>query len=83
MMYIHFCPTCQTLFMLNGHKQECPRCGNPIEEIKLSFDDYSEMLPTDRELLRRKLSNPEFLEKNTTHYRFAKHTKRFKLKTSV
>lgn len=76
-MYIHYCTDCQNIFILNGHKQECPRCGFQILELKLSFEEYSSMLPLDREYFRRRLSDPAFLNRNSTKYRFAKHTKRF------
>lgn len=76
-MYIHYCSNCQNIFILNGHKQECPRCSVAIKELKISFEDYSTMLPTDREIFRRKLTDPAFLNANITHYRFARHTKRF------
>lgn len=77
MMYIHYCNNCNKIFILNGHKQECPRCALPIQELKLSFKEYSTMLPPERESFRRRLTEPAFLNANTTYYRFAKHTKRF------
>lgn len=56
MMYIHYCRSCELVFMLNGHKTKCPRCGKELHELKLSFIDYTNMLPLDRELLKRRLA---------------------------
>lgn len=77
MMYIHYCENCETIFILNGHKQECPKCAGMICELKITFEEYSALLPTNRELLRRRLTDADFRNRNITHYRFAKHTKRF------
>lgn len=82
MMYIHYCSNCKNIFILNGHKQECPRCALTLHELKLSFKEYSVMLPPERESLRYQLADPAFLNANTTHYRFAKHTKRFQKETA-
>lgn len=82
MMYIHYCSNCKNIFILNGHKQECPRCALAIQELKLSFKEYSIMMPPERESFRYRLSDPAFLNANTTHYRFAKHTKRFQKESS-
>lgn len=78
MIYIHFCKKCEAVFMLNGHQLGCPRCDSSLFELKISFDDYINLLPAEREDLRSKLTNSDYLLKHKRHYRFAKHTMRYK-----
>ena len=39
MMYIHYCKNCNRIYMLNGHKLICPRCTEPLAELRISYLD--------------------------------------------
>ncbi len=78
MMYMHYCPACEHLHILNGHKQICPGCGNKLKELKTSYLTYAEMDQKNRELLLETLKNPEGLTALSTTYRMLKYSKAFK-----
>ena len=37
MMYMHYCKSCHRVYMLNGHKQQCPKCHKVFLELKISY----------------------------------------------
>lgn len=43
MIYIHYCPHCNSAHMLNGHKKHCPCCGYHLYEMDLPFVQYTEL----------------------------------------
>ena len=43
MMYIHYCKNCNRIYMLNGHKLICPRCTEPLAELRISYLDYIDL----------------------------------------
>ena len=77
MMYLHFCSNCKQTFILNGHQQECIKCGGHIIELKLSYQNYINYSPEQRRKLIEDLENPEELARQKRNYRFSKHTKRY------
>ena len=77
MMYLHFCEKCSQIFILNGHQQECIKCGSPLTELKLSYQAYTNYPPEQRMMLIDSLKNPEELAHQKRNYRFSKHTKRY------
>ena len=50
MMYMHYCKKCHRIMMLTGHKMICPRCTDPLTELRISYLDYVDLDPGDREL---------------------------------
>lgn len=78
MIYLHYCVECKQIFLLFGHQQLCLKCENLLVELKLSYDRYIYYSPELREDYIKNLANSEFLKKQKKHYRFAKHTKRYK-----
>ena len=77
MMYLHFCKNCSQIFILNGHQQECIKCGELLTELKLSYMDYTNYSREQRAALINRLQNPEELKRSKKNYRFSKHTKRY------
>ena len=57
MMYIHYCPNCRHIYMLNGHKTLCQACTNKLKELDITYMDYVNLLPAEREKLLGKLNN--------------------------
>ena len=43
MLYIHYCETCDIVHILNGHKKSCPKCDAQLNELPLSFLEYTAM----------------------------------------
>lgn len=78
MMYVHFCKPCNRIHILNGHKQNCPRCGSSLTELKLSYLDYTSLTIEERAKFLEKLKNPEHLEEYATIYRMYKYSKWYK-----
>lgn len=78
MMYIHYCPACPKIHMLNGHKQKCPRCEGNLVELKIDYITYTNMDINERALLEEKCAIPQELEKLKTTYRMFKYSKWYK-----
>jgi len=55
MLYVHYCQNCQSIHLLNGHKNICPSCAAHLYEIKLSFLEYTKMTAEKRGDLLKKL----------------------------
>ena len=54
MMYMHYCKKCHRIMMLTGHKMICPRCTDPLTELRISYLDYVDLGPGEREALLQK-----------------------------
>lgn len=78
MMYIHYCPVCPKIHMLNGHKQQCPRCEEKLVELKIDYIAYTNLDAHERALLEEKCADPQELEKIKTTYRMFKYSKWYK-----
>lgn len=78
MMYMHYCKRCHRVYMLNGHKQSCPKCHEAITELKLSYMDYVSMNQDEREQFSICCSDEEQLRKLSTTYRMYKYSKWYK-----
>ncbi|NLL79565.1 MAG: hypothetical protein GX234_07220 [Clostridiales bacterium] len=78
MMYIHYCPACHKIHMLNGHKQFCPRCEGQLAELKVDYMTYTAMDASERAELAQHCSHPEELGKISTTYRMIKYSKWYK-----
>ncbi len=78
MMYMHYCKRCHRVYMLNGHKQTCPKCHEGIAELKLSYMDYVSMNREERNHFCRICSNDMELQKLSTTYRMYKYSKWYK-----
>ena len=57
MMYIHYCQACHRIHMLNGHKTSCPTCEQKLKELKISYMEYIELGPEERNQLKDRLKN--------------------------
>ena len=57
MMYMHYCKKCHRIMMLTGHKMICPRCTDPLTELRISYLDYVDLDPGEREALLQKCAN--------------------------
>ena len=77
MMYLHYCRNCKQIFLLCNHQQECLKCGENILEIKLSFNNYVNSSPEEREQILQSLSDESTLAAMRRTYRFSKRTKRY------
>lgn len=78
MLYMHYCKDCDRIHMLNGHRMICPRCTNPLTELKISYLDYIEMDLTQREILRNDCRDEQKLSKMNAKYRMYKYSKWYK-----
>ena len=78
MMYMHYCKRCHRVYMLNGHKQFCPKCRESIAELKLTYMDYVSMDGTSRTLFSSCCADEEQLKKLSTTYRMYKYSKWYK-----
>ena len=78
MMYMHYCKRCHRVYMLNGHKQKCPKCHEAIAELKLSYMDYVAMDQDARRQFSSCCSDEEQLQKLSTTYRMYKYSKWYK-----
>ncbi len=65
MMYIHYCPACRRVHILNGHKNLCPTCDRKLKELRISYMDYIEMNREERQRLHLTLSESDELEKHS------------------
>lgn len=75
MMYIHFCQKCSHIFILNGHKNSCPKCASSLTELKMSYMDYTALSEEQRKELMRKCADEQTLRKLSTSYRMSKYRK--------
>ncbi len=78
MMYMHYCKRCHRVYMLNGHKQNCPKCRENITELKISYMDYVAMDMESREQLCLCCADEDQLRKLGTTYRMYKYSKWYK-----
>ena len=77
MMYLHYCHDCRQIFLLSGHQQECLKCGEQIQEIKLAFNDYVDYSPEERNQVLSNLADERIRSAMHRKYRFSKRTKRY------
>lgn len=75
MMYMHYCKKCHRIMMLTGHKMICPRCTDPLTELRISYLDYVDLGPGEREALLQKYANESELSDLKTTYRMYKYSK--------
>lgn len=75
MMYMHYCPHCKRMFMLNGHKLICPKCENSISELKISYLDYVNLDMDERVSFKSKCEDELLLQELSTTYRMYKYSK--------
>ena len=78
MMYMHYCKRCHRVYMLNGHKQFCPKCRETFTELKLTYMDYVSMDERSRILFNNCCADEEQLRKLSTTYRMYKYSKWYK-----
>ncbi len=78
MMYMHYCKSCHRVYMLNGHKQICPKCHLEISELKISYMDYVTMNQEARQQFCHCCSDDEQLQTLSTTYRMYKYSKWYK-----
>lgn len=78
MMYLHFCKTCSRIYMLNGHKQSCPKCKLPLTELQMSYLDYTALSSKERTLFLEQCQHEDSLKKISTTYRMYKYSKWYK-----
>lgn len=78
MIYIHYCEECDFIHLLSGHRTNCPGCGEPLTELKISYQEYFEMNQEKREELLMQCHNEETLKKLTFHYKKHKFSKWYK-----
>lgn len=78
MMYMHYCKRCHRVYMLNGHKQHCPKCRESIAELKITYMDYVSMNQETREQFNNRCADEEQLQKLSTTYRMYKYSKWYK-----
>ena len=75
MMYMHYCKCCHRIFMLNGHKMICPKCTEPLAELRISYLDYVNLNMQGREELIAACADDEQLDKMKATYRMYKYSK--------
>lgn len=75
MMYMHYCKRCHRMFMLNGHKMICPKCTEPLAELRISYLDYVSLDMQEREAFKNACADEEQLSKLRTSYRMYKYSK--------
>ena len=78
MMYMHYCKHCQHIFMLNGHKLICPKCTGPLAELQISYLDYVDLSPAQREAFKEACADEEKLHQLKASYRMYKYSKWYK-----
>ncbi len=64
--------------MLNGHKQNCPKCQKEISELKISYMDYVTMNQEARQQFCDCCADDEQLQTLSTTYRMYKYSKWYK-----
>lgn len=75
MMYMHYCKCCHRVFMLNGHRMICPKCTDPLTELRISYLDYVKLDIQEREEFKAACADEEQLMKMKTTYRMYKYSK--------
>lgn len=70
MLYLHFCPKCNRIHILSGHRKQCPACDNCITELSVSYKTYVEYSAKQRILLLKECGQSYALQKLRT----LKHT---------
>lgn len=78
MMYMHYCKDCHHIHILNGHKTACPKCGNPLTELRISYSEYAHMNIDNRKQLLAQCQDAAALVKLQTTYRMHKYSKWYK-----
>lgn len=78
MMYMHYCKLCHRIFMLNGHKMICPKCTEPLTELQISYLDYTDLDPAQRQLFKEACADDEKLHQLKATYRMYKYSKWYK-----
>ena len=78
MMYIHYCKNCNRIYMLNGHKLSCPRCTEPLAELRISYLDYIDLNLEQRASFLKSCADESQLCKLKTNYRMYKYSKWYK-----
>lgn len=78
MMYMHYCNHCQHIFMLNGHKIICPKCIEPLTELRISYLDYINLNMEQRNLLQASCTDEQKLNALSNIYRMYKYSKWYK-----
>lgn len=78
MLYMHYCKCCNRVFMLNGHRMICPRCAEPLTELKISYLDYVQLNVQEREEFRDACADEEKLKKLRRRYRMHKYCQWYK-----
>ena len=63
MMYMHYCKSCHHILMLNGHKMICPKCTDPLTELRISYLDYVNLNLKEREELCNACADEDQLKK--------------------
>ena len=74
-MYMHYCKCCHRVFMLNGHKMICPKCTDPLTELRISYLDYVSLDMWEREEFKKACASEEQLSKLKVTYRMYKYSK--------
>ena len=77
-MYMHYCKLCHRIFMLNGHKMICPKCTEPLTELQISYLDYTDLDPAQRQLFKEACADDEKLHQLKATYRMYKYSKWYK-----
>ncbi len=75
---MHYCKNCRRIHILNGHKQECPACGQSLTELKISYLDYVALNQPERERLLLECQDEARLSQLSTTYRMYKYSKHYK-----
>ncbi|MBD5394208.1 MAG: hypothetical protein HDR23_00325 [Lachnospiraceae bacterium] len=75
MMYMHYCKSCRRILMLNGHKMICPKCTDPLTELRISYLDYVDLDMEQREKLCIACEDEEQLNNLKVTYRMYKYSK--------
>lgn len=78
MLYMHYCKSCHRVYMLNGHKQNCPKCHKGVLELKISYMDYVTMNQKERTEFCNCCADDEQLQTLSTTYRMYKYSKWYK-----
>lgn len=78
MMYMHYCNNCYRIHMLNGHKFTCPKCGNPIVELRIPYMEYVSMDMEERKNFKERCADADQLKELGTTYRMYKYSKWYK-----
>ena len=80
MMYIHYCKNCSRFHILNGHKQECPACDQPLTDMQIPYLEFVKLNVCERNLLLELCSDESSLKELSTTYRMYKYSKWYKEK---